>query len=231
MSMKAHMSVSILAILSISQSADAQGNLVVNGGFNTSASGWTVTNVSGFGYVAAGGNPPGCFYLANDSALAVPTVSQQINSLIPGSLYVVSGDYRSGGKDYASNSFGVALDGISLFLASSPADYHWHSFSFKYAATSSNALLSVSAQLKGTAYPYYIDNIVMQPMPSLGLQLSGTNVVLSWPTNALGFSPQSATSLDAASWADVTNAPAIAGTNYSVTLRALPQVQFFSLRR
>ncbi len=229
--MKAHIFLNILAVCMISQLAKAQGNLVVNGGFDTSTSSWTLTNVSGSGYVPAGGDPPGCLYLSSVSTLVVPTASQQITNLAPASLYVVSGEYRSGGKNFATNSFGVALDGVYTFVASSPADYNWHSFSFKYAATSTSTLLSVAAQLNGTGYPYYIDNIVMQPIPSVTFQFSGTNVVLSWPTNALGFSLQSAANLDVASWAAVTNAPAIVGTNYSVTLSAVQQVQFFSLKK
>lgn len=41
-----------LMLLSSAQSATAQVNLVVNGGFDTDASGWTITNVSdGGGYL------------------------------------------------------------------------------------------------------------------------------------------------------------------------------------
>ena len=129
--------VDILTILILScliQSVAAQGNLVVNGGFDTDASGWTLTNV-GLGYMATGGNPSGCVFLENESSLYTPTASQEINSLTPGTFYIVSGDYRSDGKGIANNSFGVALDGVYLFEANSPPTYNWYSFSFEYMAT------------------------------------------------------------------------------------------------
>ena len=161
--------VGILAILLLScfiQSVAAQGNLVVNGGFDTDASGWTLANVeAGFGYLATGGNPPGCVVLENDSSPYASTASQEINSLTPGTFYIVSGDYQSGGKGIANNSFGVALDGVYLFEANSPPTYNWYSFSFEYMATSTSALLSISAQLNGTGYPYSIDNIAMDAVP------------------------------------------------------------------
>jgi hypothetical protein len=159
--------VDILTILILScfiQSVVAQGNLVVNGGFDTDASGWTLTNV-GFGYLPTGGNPPGCVDLDNPSSLYAPTASQEINSLTPGTFYIVSGDYQSGGKGIANNSFGVALDGVYLFEANSPPTYNWYSFSFEYMATSTSALLSISAQLNGTDYPYAIDNIAVNAVP------------------------------------------------------------------
>jgi hypothetical protein len=153
------------ALMLFPRFATAQGNLVVNGGFNANASGWTATDVSIPDYLTTGGNPSGFFGLYNASASAVPTVSQQINSLVPGSIYLVSGDYKSGGKGVASNSFGVAFNGVYVFLASSPTDYNWHSFSFEYAATSISELLSVSSQLRATGYAYYIDNIAMSAVP------------------------------------------------------------------
>jgi len=148
--------------------ANAQGSMVVNGGFDTDASGWTITNVNvsaGGGYLSFFGNPPGSVYLYNPSLPGVPTASQEINSLTPGSLYIVSGDYSGGGKNVTDNSFGVALDGVFFFETPAPPDFNWHSFSFEYTATSASALLSLSAQLNGTDDAYKIDNIAMYATP------------------------------------------------------------------
>jgi hypothetical protein len=52
----------------------------------------------------------------------------------------------------------------------------------------------------------------------LNLHLSGTNVVVTWPTNAAGFTLESATNLASpAIW--ITNAPppVVVGTNNAVT--------------
>jgi hypothetical protein len=221
-----------LALLLLPQFAKAEGNLVVNGGFDTNASGWAITNSDGSGYLSSGGNPGGCFALINiTSPLKAPTISREVIGLVAGQVYIVSGDYKSGGKGFAAESFGVALDGNFLFLTNSPSDYHWHSFSFEYAATSTNALLSLSGQLNETGYSYAVDNIVMQPIPSVAFQISGTDIIVSWPTNALGFSLQSATNLDIEDWTAITNAPIVIGTNYTITLSTTNQIQFFSLKR
>jgi hypothetical protein len=161
-----------LALSCFSQSATAQGNLVVNGGFDTDASGWVITNIYvpyGGGYHSTFGDPPGSILLYNPNfgfSIPFPTASQEINSLTPGVLYVVSGDYRGGGKNVTDNSFGVALDGDFLFETAAPADFFsWHSFSFDYTATSTSALLSLEAQINGTDDSYTIDNISMEAVP------------------------------------------------------------------
>jgi hypothetical protein len=152
--------------------AVAQGNLVYNGGFETDASGWTADNISG-GYTTPGDNSAGCYFLYDFNS-AIPTISQEINDLTPGQLYLVSGNYKSGGKNFAADSFGTAINNVFLFLTNSPSDYNWYSFSFDYTATSTSALLSLSAQLNDTGYAYYIDNISMEAVPEPGnLSLMG----------------------------------------------------------
>ena len=92
--------------------------------------------------------------------------SQEINSLAPGQLYIVSGDYQRGlGKNTTVNTFGVALDSIFLFETAVPTDSNWHGFSFDYTATSTSALLSLEAQINGVEYSYAIDNIAMYAVP------------------------------------------------------------------
>jgi len=172
-----------LMLSCLPQWAMSQGNLVVNGGFDTDASGWTITNVSegDNGYASNIGNPPGSVFLYDVSSLNVPTASQEISSLTPGALYIVSGDYAGGGKGVANNSFGVALDGVYLFETNAPPTYNWYSFSFDYTATSTSALLSISAQLNGTGYPYTIDNIAMYAVPepsAICLILLGSGVLI-----------------------------------------------------
>jgi hypothetical protein len=166
MTLKISIVLTALALSCLPQLATAQGNLVVNGGFDTDASGWIITNIdSGSGYRSLAGNPPGCVLLYNLSHQNNPTASQEINGLTPGALYIVSGDYQGGGKDTVDNSFVVALDGVYLFETSAPENYlNWYSFSFDYNATSTSALLSLST-LIGTGDGYYIDNIAMYAVP------------------------------------------------------------------
>jgi len=216
----------LLAVLAFSHPvppAVAQGSLVVNGGLDTGVSGWTTNASSGY-YEARKGNPGGCFTLYS-------SISQTVTGLVPGSQYVISGSYDiEGGNIVSSPSFGVAIDGIFLFEVA-PHDYSWHDFAFSYRATSSAVVLSVAARLNGTSDVYRIDNLALQPTPSVALRVVGTSIFLSWATNTVGFSLQSATNLNTSNWVAVTNTPAIVGTNYSVTLSAAQQVRFFSLKR
>jgi hypothetical protein len=148
------------------QSVAARGNLVVNGGFDTDTSGWTLTN--GAVYQPLFGNPAGSIDLpiANPPS-SYGTVSQEISSLTPGQFYTVSGDYyRGGGVKNPPNSFafGVAFDGSFVLQINAPTSPGWYSFSFNWQATSINTLLSLSAPLNET-YDFSIDNIAMYAVP------------------------------------------------------------------
>jgi len=165
--MKIAVVLSMLALFC--SSASAQGNLVVNGGFDTDASGWSITNINpygfGGGYRSDFGNPAGSVSLYNDNTSAnAPTASQEIDSLTPGTTYIISGDYWSGGL-MGSNSLSVALDGITLFEEDVPVSSAWNTFSFDYTATSTSALLSLYTTTFGKAYGSYIDNIAMYATP------------------------------------------------------------------
>ncbi|MEI9962524.1 MAG: hypothetical protein WDM76_15815 [Limisphaerales bacterium] len=153
----------------IAQHLIAQGNLVVNSGFDADAAGWTLLNGSAYAGPLKG-NPGGWVDLDSLSpSLSDPTITQLINGLILGQTYMVSGDFektinRSGGT-ISDLSFGVAMDGVFLYETSDPGDFNWHSFSFSYTATSSSAVLSLSSQLNGTEISYGIDNISMYLVP------------------------------------------------------------------
>jgi len=156
------------------QSVTAQGNLVVNGGFTTNANGWTLTGSAR--YDAKNGNPPGEIDFGGSEG----TASQTINSLTPGFIYNVSGDYQAivaGGTSTNNYSFGVSLDDVFLFGTATPTNSNWYSFSFDYTATSSSALLSLS-QISGVYYD--IDNIAMYAVPepsAMSLILLGSGVL------------------------------------------------------
>lgn len=227
---------SLVACIWCSICATAQ-NLVVNGGFDVDAVGWTATNLGiGAGYRPSKGNPGGYFGLDNPSpsALTDPTISQVVTGLTPGVSYTVSGDYEKeidhGGGSPTGLSFGVAIDG-TFFYEAHQSDFAWHGFVFMFVASSPSITLSISAQRDGTGVSYGIDNIVMQPTPSVTARVAAPNVVFSWPTNALGFSLQSSTNLTAGSWADVTNTTVIVGSNYSVILSPTQERRFFRLKR
>ncbi len=181
---KVCLTVITLACLCFPQVATAQGNLVVNGGFEAGSQGWTFNKWVG---VSAGGDPGIFALLYNDdlSDPTVPTASQIVGGLTAGDSYIISGDYLPW-KNQATGSplepsFGVAVNGVFLFETVAPASYNWQSFSFSYTAISSSALLSLSSQINGMEISYGIDNIAMQavPEPSSSLLIMlGSGVVI-----------------------------------------------------
>jgi hypothetical protein len=175
--LKLNMVVLPILILSLfPQFVAAQGNLVVNGGFDTSAAGWTINPGSSF-YNSKNGNPSGDVVLEGLTG----TASQTINSLNPGIIYNVSGDYQDiDGGSLANYSFGVALNGVYFFEAIAPTNSNWYSFNFEYTAVSSSAVLSLS-QINGMGITYSIDNISMQAVPepsSIALIFLGGGVLI-----------------------------------------------------
>ena len=148
--------VGILTILILScfiESVAAQGNLVVNGGFDTDASGWTTDASSGY-YEPLKGDPAGCFTLYG-------SIRQTVNSLTPGFSYFVSGSYEIEAYGIeGAPSLAVAMNGVSLDNIR-PRNYPWQSFSFIYTATSSSVVLS----LTGTSDVFRIDDIAMYAVP------------------------------------------------------------------
>jgi hypothetical protein len=67
------------------------------------------------------------------------------------------------------------------------------------------------------------------PIPQLQIQVAGTNALLSWPTNASGFSLQQALTLTGGSWKPVTNAPVQSGSANQVTLPLAGSAAFYRL--
>jgi hypothetical protein len=215
----------------------AQGNLVVNGSFTSGGGGaWTVTNAPGFAF-AFEGNPGHCAPLDNPtpSDSTDPTISQTVHGLTPGVVYAVSGQYRfgkdRGGGSPADPNFGVAIDGLFLFETLVPHDAVWRDFVFLHTATSPSVVLSLSAQRNYTGVSCFVDNVALQPFPSLAANVVGQNIVVKWHTNVAGFVLQSSTDLPSTlGWQNVTNSLIVAGSNYTVTLSATNPTRFFRLK-
>jgi len=214
--------------------AIAQGNLVVNGGFN-GATGWVITN--GAFYQSIQGNPDGCVVLdsVSPSASTDPSATQTVTGLTPGAAYAVSGQYAiskdRGSGPYTNTSFGMTIGGSVMFEALAPTNMAWRTFAFSYTATSPTATITLSSQINGTGQSYYIDNVAVQPFPSLAGTLVGTNMVLIWPTNVQGFVLQSSTNLSNLSgWLNVANSVVVAGSNRTVSVSASRPAQYFRLK-
>lgn len=58
-----------------------------------------------------------------------------------------------------------------------------------------------------------------------------SNINLSWPSWAVGFSAESATNLASAVWSAVTPAPTLAAGNWSISVPKTNALKFFRLKR
>jgi hypothetical protein len=65
--------------------------------------------------------------------------------------------------------------------------------------------------------------------PRVSVSSSGNQIIVSWPTNAVGLHLESATDLNANSWSPVANATTVVGTQNTVTVNTSGNSQFFRL--
>jgi hypothetical protein len=69
-------------------------------------------------------------------------------------------------------------------------------------------------------------------LPSIDARPSGNELILSWPTNAVGFTLQSTFNLTLpVAWDESTNTPAVIGAQFTVTNAMTGSVQFYRLRK
>jgi len=139
-------------------------------------------------------------------------------------------------------SISSSADGTKLAVASYPAIYTsvnggqtWISnnlaANYWTCVTSSldgNSLAAVSGLITG----YGSGNIcVAQPSPpSISLRLSGTNIIVSWPSSSSGFHVQQNLTLNGGAWSDLTNSPTVTNNLNQVTIRITNSPTFYRLQ-
>ena len=69
-------------------------------------------------------------------------------------------------------------------------------------------------------------------LPSLNARRNGTELILSWPTNATGFTLQSTLDLKPpVTWLDSTKVPAVIGSHFTLTNITSGGARFYRLRK
>lgn len=124
--------------------------------------------------------------------------------------------------------------GESYFVGASPFDAHpiWNipagiqgsTYSVTFKLVDTNSLYTESAPFILSFTPEKLATIQVAPLASQQL-------VLSWPTNMTGWELQSGSQVHSTNWTEVTNAPIIIGTNFSVSITPSESQQFFRLER
>jgi hypothetical protein len=104
--------------------------------------------------------------------------------------------------------------------------------STSFAATAGTTYWILVGGYNGESGNLQILATLIPAMPRLSATLQANSIVLSWPTNAVGFVLESTTNLGpVAFWTPVTSTPDVTGSNYVVTIKttAAPS-KFFRLR-
>ena len=69
-------------------------------------------------------------------------------------------------------------------------------------------------------------------LPSLNARPNGNELILSWPTNAPGFTLQSTLDLESpVTWIDSTSVPVVIGAHFTLTNTATGGARFYRLRK
>ena len=155
-----------------------------------------------------------------------------------GTLYgtAYNGGRFGSGTLFAIGTNGTGFTNLYTFTANSTAPYTNSDGSHPNAA-----LLLSGNTLYGTAYNGGDPGINVEygtvfsftfasiSPPLLAINPSGTNVILTWPTNATGFTLESTTNLVSAVWITNATAPAIVNTNNAVTNGITGTQKFYRL--
>jgi hypothetical protein len=88
---------------------------------------------------------------------------------------------------------------------------------FYHVSASTNGTTVTQASVASATYFTLITTANSVAAPVLSIRPSGTNVILTWPTNAAGFTLVSATNLASPVWITNSPAPVVVSTNNTVT--------------
>jgi hypothetical protein len=156
--------------------------------------------------------PPTISITSPTSASTYSTFSNSINLGGTASDNVgvtqVTWNNSSGGSGTASGTLNWSITGIALQSGTNLITVT----AYDAAGNSGNAALTVSYNL-----------------PALGIANQNSSIVLTWPTNAVGFILENATNLPAANWTTNSSSPFIVNGQYTITNAVSNAMKFYRL--
>jgi uncharacterized repeat protein (TIGR03803 family) len=183
---------------------------------NTDGSGFT-TLYSFIGYPQGAQNPQGGLILSGHTFYGATEFGGKADT----------------GAVFKGNTDGSGFTNLYSFtgLSGSYPNYYNSDGYYPYAPLilSGNTLYGTTLE-GGTTGNGVVFSITLPALPQLSISRSGTNVILTWPTNAAGFTLQSTTNLtSSAVWVGVSPAPVIVSTNNAVTNNISSTREFYRL--
>jgi uncharacterized repeat protein (TIGR01451 family) len=177
----------------------------------------------------ANASAPLVFTLAVTNASAEPATGVYLSDLLPAGAQFVSASASQGMWSYTNGLFacelGVLAPGSSATVTLTLA--------FNIGGPQTNEAVVTAVGVDANPANNVASAVVnITALPVLTIQLSGTNLVLKWPTNATGFQLEETFDLaPLSSWNSLTTNPPAIGSNYEVMLPAPPNPAFFRLNR
>jgi uncharacterized repeat protein (TIGR03803 family) len=211
-----------------------QGGLVLIGGtlYGTTAAGGTAASGTIFAISTNGSDFTNLFNFPGGSSSASPTGGML---LIGNTLY---GMTTGGGAFNNGTIFSIQTNGSSFTVLYSFSAYEDLSSENDDGSTPMAGLILSGNTLYGTANQggYWGGGTVFGlalssvfSRPELSIIRAGSNVILTWPATATGFTLQSTTNLFPAAWSGVSPAPVIYNGQYTVTNPISGAPRFYEL--
>lgn len=166
----------------------ACANMIVNGGFESGATGWTVTQP-----YACTGISTTVFQEGAKSASAgcspAATIKQTISGFTVGETYTLSYWIKDvqGGSSFGAPTFSATLGGTVLQSLAPTAVFDWTQHSFDWVASNTAAELSFSALQTRNGNNWYLDNIVLGIAQRVEVSEPGSMLLLGIGAMMLGF--------------------------------------------
>jgi uncharacterized repeat protein (TIGR03803 family) len=219
-----------------SEGAFPQGTLVL--------SGETLYGAASSGGIGGAGGAGVIFSLAADTPHAFTNL-HSFNSSIDGGDPIMDLILVDGVLYGTTISGGSANNGSVFCIGTNGGFTNLHTFEATAGSTATNSdgatpfctLLYANNSLyglasRGGAYGHGTLFKLVLPGPALSLTgFTATSFACSWPTNASGFTLQSAPSLQPANWSNVTVTPSVVNGFYTVTVPFSAAQQFYRLQQ
>ncbi len=190
--------------------------------------------------------------------LALRDVQLNIVGVKAGPIALVNGTLPAGATQAGPASGWVDVDGLELPLNLGqpiPDIYHAPLSPVVTTNVAAGSVSDLGGQRRKLTYPIEIPDLNLDlngiklsgsaagmivayatlptplPPPVLSLSRQDGQLIFSWPTNATGFTLQSATALSGANWLPVSPAPGVVGEHYVVTNVINGPVRFYRLHK
>ena len=131
-----------------------------------------------------------------------------------------------------SNNFATKWNGSTLYNQTNLPGFAWTNLQFVVAARGVTSTLEFDCYDDAGAFG--LDDVTVTTVPAPSIQsvgLSGTNVLLAWPTSAAAFQLQSSTNLASTNWPTITPPLTTNGGVISTLVPRMANQQFFRLKQ